>query len=125
MIWLSKMHEQGHVSYYFSPRSVNFSCSGGVSRGIIEGVFGDGTDEVLTEILLGDEESVCFLPVWNECDGAESFPQPEDDRVLGSLLLDEIKQRIDLDTVLLNGECHPNREFSSPQQPSPVRAMAA
>ena len=124
MIWLSTMHEEGHVSYYFSPRSVAFSCSGGIFEGIIEGVFGDGADEVLTEISLGAEEFVRFLPVWNECGGAVSFPPPGEDRLLGSLLLDEIRQRIDLDTIL-SGECPSNRGFVPPHEPSPTCAMAA
>ena len=125
MIWLSTMHEQGHVSYYFSPRSITFSCYEDVCRGIIEGIFGDGTDEVLTEVSLGVEESVRFLPVWNESDGDEVFPQQGDDQVLGSLLLDEIKQRIDLDAVLLNGKQHFNCDLFSLQRPSLVCAMAA
>lgn len=125
MIWLSKMHEQAHVSYYFSPRSISLTSCGGVSSGIIEGVFGDGADEVLTEVSLGDDEFVRFLPIWNESDDAVVFPRQGDDGALGSLLLDEIKRRLDLDAVLLNDEQQFNSDLLSLQGPSSTCTLAA
>lgn len=125
MIWLSTNHGQEHVSYYFSPQSSLFSCSGGVSRGIIKGILGDGVNEVLTEISLGAQESVCFVPLWNEGDGVASFPPPGADRVLELLLLDEIKRRIDIDVIHLSGEPSVDCGLQSPQESNSALAMAA
>ncbi|MFO7766741.1 MAG: hypothetical protein R6V33_09955 [Pelovirga sp.] len=125
MIWLSKMHEQAHVSYYFSPQSISLTSCAGVSSGVIEGVFGDGADEVLTEVSLGGDEFVRFLPVWNESDGATIFPRQGDDQTLGALLLDEIKRRVDLDAVLLKGEQQLSSDLLAPQRPSSACVLAA
>lgn len=125
MIWLSAMHGQSDVSYYFSPQSFELSCSEGVSQGIIKGVFGDGAEEVLTEISLGAQEYVKFLPLWSEFDGIASFPQSGEERILGSLLLDEIKQRIDIDNILASGQQCKEKLSVAPQEPTPAWAMAA
>lgn len=124
MIWLPTVQNQGDASYYFSTCTMEVSCVGDLCTGMVTGVLGDGVQEVLTEITLGTEEAVCFLPVWGDDDPMEEFPEEANKHLLGHLLLAEIKLRFDVQSSLFYGDWAADRQIS-PRSLSPLTCAAA
>ena len=91
MIWLSPKFGAGQRSVYFDVRDVAVRRSGNCFEGSIQGLLGDGLQELWGEVTLGNEPQVNILPLWSEEHGVEGFDEVLDEADLKQQLLGVLK----------------------------------
>lgn len=90
MIWLSPTADDNEQCFYFDIRAISVRGAGLLSEGLIQGVLGDGQQELWTEVVLGRQPKVNILPVWTDQGTVEGFEQQGDEADLKARLLDAI-----------------------------------
>ena len=94
MIWLSPNSGVRQRSVYFDVRDIAIHRNGGSVEGLIQGLLGDGQQELWGEVTLGREPRVNILPTWSEENGVETFDEALDEADLKRQLLGALNQAL-------------------------------
>ena len=94
MIWFAAINIHNH-DLYFQIRDMELQCRGNEISGVVRGIVGDGAQEFLGEVFLGEREHAQLLPVYHDDSRVESFPETIDEPLLLRHLLAEVKQRVE------------------------------
>ncbi len=107
MIWLSPTSGTEECSIYFEIRDINLQWHENMTSGVVRGLVGDGSRELLGEVFLGEGESAQILPLWTESGEVESFSAAVDESLLLEQMLAEVK-------TLLPGMGYGRKNFQFP-----------
>ena len=94
MIWFAAINIYNH-GLYFQIRDMELQCRGNGVSGVVRGIVGDGSQEFLGEVYLGEQEHAQLLPVYNDDSRVESFPDTIDEPTLLRQLLTEVKKYVE------------------------------